>query len=198
MKKALILLFFALPVMAGAQKSDSLICKMIADSLPQGWWAKVEKGSIWVGKTDSIWFYNGINAPLEIKPSEKPPFGANKTVYRMEIKVLPGWSQKQMKSAVKNNAAIMNKIYEKYKMSEIPNKNGDFAPRNEDEQKRVDAYYKESEKAQTELVTIPTICNEKNSFIVQSGISTGLSIWPHKAQGEIYNTEMKVYSVLRK
>lgn len=181
-----------------AQKNDSLLCKMIADSVPVGWSAKLEKGTIIVAKKDSVWFYNGINAPLELKPSEKPPFAATKGVYQMEIKIQNAWTQKVMRSAVKNNSALMNKVYEKYKMAEINNKNGDFAPKNEDEQRRVEAYYKECETLQSQLVTIPTINGEKNSYIVHSSISGGSSVWPSKSSGEIYNTEAKIYSILRK
>jgi hypothetical protein len=198
MKKILFLLL-CLPPALFAQKTDSLICKMINDSLPKGWKASYEKGVVTVVKMDSIWFYNGINAPVERTPSEHPPFGANKSMYRMEIKVLPGWSNKQMRSAVKKNAELMNKIYEKYKMSEITNKNGDYAPKNEDEEKRVEGYFKECEKTQSQLTVIPAITQEKNSYIVHSSISeTSMSIWPDKSSGEIFNTEAKIYSILRK
>jgi hypothetical protein len=199
MKKIMYLLLFALPVVSLAQKSDSLICKMISDSLPAGWSATYKNGLVTVMKQDSVWFYNGINAPVELTPRDHAPFGAHRGVYKMEIRVLPGWSGKQLRSAVKKNAEIMNKIYEKYRMGEIANKNGDYAPKNEDEQKRVDAYYKESEAAQSGLTVIPTINQEKNSFVVHSSISsTGLSIWPEKSSGEIFNTESKIYSILRR
>ena len=101
-------------------------------------------------------------------------------------------------SAVKNNSALMNKVYEKYKMSEIDNKNGDYAPKNEDEQKRVESYYKDCELLQAQLITMPTINADKNSYMVHSSISGGSSIWPSKSSGEIYNTEAKIYSILRK
>ena len=133
-------LFFSIHF-CSAQKGDSLICKMIRDSVPSGWTVTLQKGVIIVLKKDSVWFYNGINAPLELKPSEKPPFASNKSIYQMEITVQPAWSQKQMRSAVKNNSNLMNKVYEKYKMGEIDNKNGDYAAKNDEEQKRVDAYY---------------------------------------------------------
>jgi len=198
MKKVLIYLFLAAPFLGAAQKTDSLICKMIKDSVPNNWSVKLEKGLITIMKKDSVWFYNGINAPLELKPSTNPPFGANKGIYQMEIKVQASWSQKQMRSAVKNNSALMNKVYEKYKMSEIDNKNGDYAPKNEDEQKRVESYYKDCELLQAQLITMPTINADKNSYMVHSSISGGFSIWPSKSSGEIYNTEAKIYSILRK
>jgi hypothetical protein len=189
----------ALPFATIAQKSDSDFCKMISDSLPGGWKAILEKGTITVVKLDSVWFYNGINAPVEMTPSDHPPFASNKGQYRMEIKVLPGWSNRQMRSAVKKNTEILNRIYEKYRMSEITNKNGDYAPKNDDEQQRVEAYYKECEQVQPQLAVIPTINLDKNSFVIRSSISdTGMSIWPDKISGEIFNTEAKIYSILRK
>ena len=181
-----------------AQKNDSLIYKMIKDSIPQDWNASLNKGMITIVKKDSVWFYNGINAPLELKPSEKPPFASNKSIYQMEITMQPAWSQKQMRSAVKNNSNLMNKVYEKYKMSEIDNKNGDYVAKNDEEQKRVEAYYKECEVLQSQLITIPTINAQKNSYLVHSSISGGMSIWPSKVSGEIFNTEAKIYSILRK
>ena len=199
MKKSFSLILFAFPSFIFGQMTDSILAKKIIDSLPNGWRVIYNKTTVTVLKKDSVWFYNGINAPLELKPSEHPPFGAYKSQYKMEIRIQPSWSSKQMRTAVKNNSSIMNKIYEKYKMNEITNKNGDYAPKNDDETKRVEAYYKECEQAQSQLVIIPTMNTEKNSFIIHTNISeTGFSIWPQKSSGEIYNTEAKIYSILRK
>jgi hypothetical protein len=197
--KKIIFILLVLPLLAGAQKTDSLICKMIRDSLPKNWVAKYDKGIVTVWKKDSVWFYNGMNAPLELTPSDHPPFGAIKGIYKMEITVQPGWSMKQMRSAIRNNSNVMNKIYEKYRMGEIANKNGDYAPANDDEMKRVEAYYKECEQAQSQLKVIPTINTDKNSYVIHTSISDpGFLVWPDVAGGEINSTQAMIYSILRK
>lgn len=192
------LLASALFLPLGAQVTDSALVDSVKKHLPNGWTAYASGNKIVITKTDSVWFYNAINAPVEMSPSDKPPFAAMKGVYRIEVRYEKKWSDKAVKSALKSNTDKMNAVYKKYNMDSIPNKMGDYAPRNDDEMIRVEAYNKECAELQKTLIEIPNAASAKYSYFIQSGRAfPGQEVWPFSASSEIAEVETAINQLLR-
>jgi len=185
-------------VKAFSQQMDSALVDSVKKHLPNGWSTSAQGNKIAITKKDSIWFYNGINAPVEMIPSDKPPFAAMKGVYKIEIRYEKRWSDKSIKNALKSNAEKMNAVYKKYNMDSIPNKMGDYAPRNADEEKRVEGYNKECIELQKTLIEIPNASSPKYSYYIKSSFSfPGQEVWPHSASSEVAEVETLFNQLLR-
>ena len=181
-----------------AQTTDSALVDSVKKNLPKGWTVVSSGNKLTVIKTDSVWFYNAINAPVEFVPSDNPPFAAMKGIYKIEIRYEKRWSDKAVKSALKSNADKLNTVYKKYNMDSIPNKMGDYAPRNADEEKRVAAYNKECSEIQKQLIEVPNAASAKYSYFIKSGHAfPGEEVWPNKANSEVAQVETLVNEILR-
>jgi len=181
-----------------AQQTDSLLADSIARILPNGWTVTAKDNRLFIARLDSVWFYNAINAPVDVVPSDKPPFASMKGVYTIEVRYEKKWSDKAVKSALKSNSEKLNAVYVKYRMDSIPNKMGDYAPRNEDEKKRVEAYNKECAELQKQLIEVPNAGSDKYSYFIKSGYSfPGQEVWPNKASSEVAEVETLVNKTLR-
>jgi len=199
MKKTFLLISAAIiSTFLFSQQTDSALVDSVKKHLPKGWTASFEGNKIVIIKTDSVWFYNAINAPVEFTPSDTPPFAAMKGIYSIEIRYVKRWTDKAVKNALKSNADKMNAVYKKYNMDSIPNKMGDYAPRNDDEQKRVTAYNKECTELQKTLTAIPNASSPKYSYYIKSGYSfPGQQVWPNSASSEVAEVETLINQLLR-
>lgn len=200
MKIKIVFLLTVLSNFLQAQTTDdTLVYKLVKDSLPSGYTALLTKQGVVISKTDSVFTVANFNNTDEMVSGDVPQNGAVKMKYILTINAYAKWTDKQIKSALKVNEQTLSKIYEKYKIAEIKDSMDVYFPKNEDEQARLLLYYDDCEHLQPSLIKIPNFASGKYSFAIVSAIAnSGRVIIPYKVSSETSQLENKLRDILRR
>ncbi len=199
MKKIIFILVILCPALLRAQKRSALFDKL-NELAPERWSVKERNDTIVLTCPDSVWFYNPINEPVRMGNDTAPPFGANKTIYRMYVRYSPRWGARMLADAKEKNEAISKKItelYGYYGIAKMPHKFDDYIPANDDEKNRLEKYRAEEKTLRARLTDVPDY-NWKDCSIWFPYRMYYIGIWPESASQKIYELEQTIRTELSK
>jgi hypothetical protein len=185
-------------------KNDSLLEKL-KNSLPKGWTMKIENDKLVIKCKEQVYllYENKINAPKESETSEQredkfKKYG--KLVNSQFVFILKNkLSDKEIEGIKSDNKKIYTSISElQKKLKEIPVswKDGNYWPRNKEEEIMVSDFEKEKSKLESKIIKLPDYQSEKYALYLESeiGIETEfVSIFPEKCLEEMYKIKNEVF-----
>lgn len=176
---------------------------LVLNELPKGWMLKEEKGFFIITRMDSVLVLEGnrINAPAETREARIKRIKENgvKTQAKIVIRYENKWDYLRIQEAqIKNAATIdeISKLADKMKISalydsKLSRKNqAVYTPKNETDKVNIANYYKEKDKLEKKIITIPDFNSQLYSLFIIStnGMDDDMHIvYPGEASLELYS-----------
>ena len=183
-----------------SQPVHSDLYARIASILPLGWAILEDGNRITATLKEPVWSYNAMNAPPVMDMCEHSPSPDKKTQYRIVVEYTGRWSEHRLDKAKWNNDDMRNeeiRLYEKYRLKDIRNKNGDYVPANDDERRRLKGYAGELKAVKDHIIRLPDINTAMYSIFISDNTSgPGFIVCPHDAAQEGLWLRRKIIATL--
>jgi hypothetical protein len=186
------------------QENDTILEKL-KKSLPKNWILKTENQKLVISCTEkvSVLYENKINAPINTETLQQKEERFKKYgqlinpqfVFIMKKKL----SRKEIDGLKSGNNKIFAAILElQKKLKDIPVtwKDGNYRPRNKEEEKLVSEYEKEKRTLESEIIKLPDYQSEKYALYLESelGLETEfISVLSEKSTTEMFRIKNEIF-----
>jgi hypothetical protein len=189
---------------AQSQENDPILEKL-KKSLPKNWILKTENQQLVISCTEKVFvlYENKINAPVNTETPQQKEERFKKYGQLINPQFVFVLKKKLTRKEIDHIKSENNKIYStiselQKKLKDIPVtwKDGNYMPRNKEEEKMVSDYEKERSNLESKIIKLPDYQSEKYAMYLESevGMETEfVSVLPEKSSAEMFRIKNEIF-----
>jgi hypothetical protein len=191
--------------LAGQSQENDSILEKLRKSLPKYWILKTENQQLVISFTEKVYvlYENKINAPLNTETPQQKEERFKKYGRLINPQFVFDLKKKLTRKEIDLIKSENNKIYTaiselQEKLKDIPEtwKDGNYMPRNKEEEKLVSNYEKERSNLESKIIKLPEYQSEKYALYLESeiGLETEfVSVLPEESSAEMFRIKNEIF-----